>query len=182
MIPLTERWAADTTASIIDKSLGIAMQKYYFYRRLILLCLALALHPAIAQGQKFIHAYSAISALNAPFWIIQDAGFAKQEGLDTELVYIPSSSTVAQATLAGEVMISPANGQVITDVGLQGGDLVAMGGITNVVAFYIMATQEIKAVADLKGKPMGVTRFGSSGDVGVRMFLIKYGLEPVKDV
>ena len=98
------------------------------------------------------------------------------------MVYIPSSSTVAQATLAGEVMISPANGQVVADVGLQGGDLVAMGGITNVVAFYIMATPEIKTIADLKGKTVGVTRFGSSGDVGMRMFLTKYGLEPVKDV
>jgi NitT/TauT family transport system substrate-binding protein len=140
------------------------------------------LYTGSARAQKFVQAFSSISALNAPFWIIQDAGFAKQEGLETDLVYIPSSSTVAQATLAGEVMISPANGQVITDVGLQGGDLVAMGGITNVVAFYIMATPEIRTVADLKGKPMGVTRFGSSGDVGVRMFLTKYGLEPVKDV
>ena len=135
-----------------------------------------------AYAQKFVHAYSSISALNATFWIIQDAGFAKQEGLETELVYIPSSSTVAQATLAGEVMISPANGQVIADVGLQGGDLVAMGGITNVVAFYIMATPEIKTVADLKGKSVGVTRFGASGDVGIRMFLAKHGLEPVRDV
>jgi len=143
---------------------------------------ALLFLPGAAQAQRFVHAYSSISTLNAPFWIIQDAGFAKQEGLDTELVYIPSSSTVAQATLSGEVMISPANGQVITDVGLQGGDLVAMGGITNVVAFYIMATPEIKTVADLKGKTVGVTRFGSSGDVGMRMFLVKHGLEPVKDV
>jgi NitT/TauT family transport system substrate-binding protein len=135
-----------------------------------------------ADGQKFVHAYSSISALNATFWIIQDAGLARQEGLETELVYIPSSSTVAQATLAGEVMISPANGQVIADVGLQGGDLVAMGGITNVVAFYIMATPEIKTVADLKGRSVGVTRFGASGDVGIRMFLSKYGLEPVRDV
>ena len=138
--------------------------------------------PDISHAQKFVHAYSSISALNATFWIIQDAGFAKQEGLETELVYIPSSSTVAQATLAGEVMISPANGQVIADVGLQGGDLIAMGGITNVVAFYIMATPEIKTIADLRGKSVGVTRFGASGDVGIRMFLIKYGLEPVKDV
>ncbi len=123
-----------------------------------------------------------MSALNATFWIIQDAGFAKQEGLDTELVYIPSSPTVAQATLAGEIVISPANGQVIADVGLGGGDLVAMGAITNVVAFYIMATPEIKSINDLRGKVVGVTRFGASGDVGIRMFLTKYGLEPVKDV
>ncbi len=158
------------------------MNQKYFRNSFALVWLALIMIPTVARGQKFIQAYSSISALNATFWIIQEAGFAKQEGLDTELVYIPSSSTVAQATLAGEVMISPANGQVIADVGLQGGDLVAMGGVTNVVAFYIMVTPEIKTLADLKGKPVGVTRFGSSGDVGMRMFLTKYGLEPVKDV
>ncbi len=151
---------------------------YKFYGLFVLLLLL----PVSAQAQKFVHAYSSISALNATFWIIQDAGFAKQEGLETELVYIPSSGTVAQATLAGEIVISPANGQVIADVGLQGGDLVAMGGVTNVVAFYIMVTPEIKTIADLKGKTVGVTRFGASGDVGIRMFLTKYGLEPVKDV
>ena len=59
---------------------------------------ALLLLPSVVQAQKFVHAYSSISALNATFWIVQDAGFAKQEGLDTELVYIPSSGTVAQAT------------------------------------------------------------------------------------
>src|SRR5262245_30192471 len=138
--------------------------------------------PDISLAQKFVHAYSSISALNATFWIIQDAGFAKQEGLETELVYIPSSSTVAQATLAGEVVISPANGQVSVDLGLEGGGLIAMGGITYVVAFYIMAAPEIKTIADLRGKRVGVTRFGASGDVALRMFFVKYGLEPVKDV
>ena len=148
----------------------------------VLFFLALFALPAAAGAQKFVHAYSSISALNATFWIIQDAGLAKQEGLETELVYIPSSGTVAQATLAGEVVISPANGQVIADVGLQGGDLVAMGGVTNVVAFYILVTPEIKTINDLRGKSVGVTRFGASGDVGIRMFLTKYGLEPIKDV
>ncbi len=71
--------------------------------RAALFFFALLLLPGVVQAQKFVHAYSSISALNATFWIIQDAGFAKQEGIDTELVYIPSSSTVAQATLAGEV-------------------------------------------------------------------------------
>ena len=75
-----------------------------FVSLLWILCVSF-FSPGISHAQKFVHAYSSISALNATFWIIQDAGFAKQEGLETELVYIPSSSTVAQATLAGEVMI-----------------------------------------------------------------------------
>jgi ABC-type nitrate/sulfonate/bicarbonate transport system substrate-binding protein len=113
---------------------------------------------------------------------MHDAGFLKQEGLDMELVYIASSPTVARATLAGDIVISGANSQVIVDVGLNGGDLVAMGAITNVVAFYVMAAPEIKTVADLKGKVVGVTRFGASTDFGMRMLLSKYGLEAGKDV
>jgi NitT/TauT family transport system substrate-binding protein len=89
---------------------------------------------------------------------------------------------VARATLAGEIVISGANSQVIVDVGLNGGDLVAMGAITNVVAFYVMAAPEIKSVTDLKGKVVGVTRFGASTDFGMRMLLSKYHLEPAKDV
>jgi ABC-type nitrate/sulfonate/bicarbonate transport system substrate-binding protein len=145
----------------------------------VLLVLSLT---SVARAEKFVIAWSAVSALNSPFWVMNDAGFLKQEGLDMELVYIASSPTVARATLAGDIVISGANSQVIVDVGLQGGDLVAMGAITNVVAFYVMAAPEVKTVADLKGKIVGVTRFGASTDFGMRMLLSKYGLEPIKDV
>lgn len=141
-----------------------------------------AMLPSAVQAQKFVVAWSAVSALNAPFWVMNDAGLWKKEGLDIQLVYIASSPTVARATLAGEIVLSGANSQVIVDVGLGGGDLVAMGAITNVVAFYVMAAPEIKTVNDLKGKIVGVTRFGASTDFGMRMLLSKYGLEPVKDV
>jgi ABC-type nitrate/sulfonate/bicarbonate transport system substrate-binding protein len=144
--------------------------------------LTVVLLPGAAAAEKFVIAWSAVSALNSPFWVMNDAGFLKQEGLDMELVYIASSPTVARATLAGDIVISGANSQVIVDVGLQGGDLVAMGAITNVVAFYVMAAPEIKSVPDLKGKVVGVTRFGASTDFGMRMLLSKYGLEAAKDV
>jgi NitT/TauT family transport system substrate-binding protein len=135
-----------------------------------------------AHGEKFVIAWSAVSALNSPFWVMNDADLLKQEGLDMELVYIASSPTVARATLAGDIVLSGANSQVIVDAGLNGADLVAMGAITNVVAFYVMAAPEIKTVNDLKGKVVGVTRFGASTDFGMRMLLSKYGLEPSKEV
>jgi ABC-type nitrate/sulfonate/bicarbonate transport system substrate-binding protein len=152
--------------------------------RIALLCLAISmlLFRGVAHAAKFVIAWSAVSALNSPFWVMNDAGFLRQEGLDMELVYIASSPTVARATLAGEIVISGANSQVIVDVGLAGGDLVAMGAIANVVAFYVMAAPEIKNVTDLKGKVVGVTRFGASTDFGMRMLLSKYGLEAAKDV
>ena len=160
------------------------MKKGFFFAwfyRLVFVSLLLLL-PQTAEAQKVVVAWTAVSALNAPYWVIKEGGFLKQEGLDADLVYIPSSTIVANAMLAGEVSISAANSQVVSDIGLQGGDLVAMGAIVNVVAFYVMAVPEIKRVEDLKGKPVGVTRFGASTDFGLRMLLTKYGLEAGKDV
>src|SRR6266704_2328800 len=84
-----------------------------------------------ARAQKVMVGWSAVSALNSPFWVIRDGGFLKEEGLDADIIFIATSSTMAQSMLVGEVAISSANSQVVADVGLQGGDLVAMGAIIN---------------------------------------------------
>jgi len=159
------------------------MQRILFRSCVLVAFLSLLqMFPRVAAAQQLRVAWTAVSALNAPYWVMKDGGFFKQEELNVDLVYIPSSTIVANAMLAGEVAISAANSQVVSDIGLQGGDLVAMGAIVNVVAFYIMAVPEIKRVEDLKGKPVGVTRFGASTDFGLRMLLTKYGLEAGRDV
>jgi ABC-type nitrate/sulfonate/bicarbonate transport system substrate-binding protein len=136
----------------------------------------------VASAQKIVVGYSGVTAIQAPFWIMKDAGYFKQEGLDTDLIYIAASSTMAQAMLAGEVAVSTANSQAVVDTGLQGGDLVAVGAFVNFVALYIIAAPEIKSVQDLRGKPVGVSRFGATTDFAIQKFLKKYGLEPVRDV
>lgn len=148
---------------------------------LVLFALVSACPPA-AEAQQIRLGWSAVSALNAPFWVMKEAGFLAQEKLDAELIYIPSSSTIAQAQVAGDVHISTANSQVIVDADLRGGDLVAIGAITNAVAFYIMADPKIASVADLKGKRVGVTRFGASTDFAMRTLLERHKLKPISDV
>jgi NitT/TauT family transport system substrate-binding protein len=152
------------------------------WTRVFLIGFAVLLSTRPALAEKITVGWSAVSALNAPFWVMNDAGFLKKEGLDANLVYIPSSSTMAQAQLSGNVDVSTANSQVIVDAGLTGGDLVAIGAVTNAVAFYVMANPKISSVADLKGQKVGVTRFGASTDFAVRKLLEKYNLRPVTDV
>jgi NitT/TauT family transport system substrate-binding protein len=48
--------------------------------------------------------------------------------------------------------------------------------------FSIYARPEIKNVEGLKGKKIGVTRFGSSTDISARFALRKHHLDPQKDV
>ena len=46
----------------------------------------------------------------------------------------------------------------------------------------MMALPEIKSLADLKGKTVGVTRFGSSTDFALRYLMQKQGFNADKDV
>jgi NitT/TauT family transport system substrate-binding protein len=153
-------------------------------RELMLCCVAVAVFifspPVLAE--KLMIAWTAVSAFNSPFWIMNDAGLYKEQGLDVDTMYIASSPIAAKATLAGEVVISAQNSQVIADSGLQGADLVAIGATVNIVPFYVMAGPEINSIADLKGKTVGVSRFGAATDFGMRMFLAKHGLTAHRDV
>ena len=109
--------------------------------------------PALVAAQKLVVGYSGVTAIQSPVWVMKDAGFFKQEGLDADLIYIASSSTMAQSMLAGEVAISTANSQAVVDTGLQGGDLVSVGAFVNFVALYIIAAPEIKSVQDPEANP-----------------------------
>ena len=153
----------------------------------ILLLLALVLpsvpstHPAHAKDRINV-VYASISGLFLGCWVAQEAGYFDKEGLEVNLVYIQSASTAIQAMMAGDAPIVLAGGEPVVESGLKGGDAVFIGGISIVPAVHFMAMPEIRSVQDLRGKPVGVTRFGSSTDFAMRQVLRKYGLEPIRDV
>jgi ABC-type nitrate/sulfonate/bicarbonate transport system substrate-binding protein len=135
-----------------------------------------------AMAEPVVVGYSAVTSVFLPFWIGKEMGFYKKEGLDAQLVYIASSTTMAQAMFARQVAISTVNsGSVVTST-LAGGDLVLMGAVMNAAAFYIITRPEITNVQELRGKKIGVTRLGSSSDFAIREYLQKNKLNPSRDV
>jgi NitT/TauT family transport system substrate-binding protein len=126
--------------------------------------------------------YPAISGINAPLWYATEQNFFPRYGLDVELIYIPTALQVTRVVLTGDSQIAFSGGAPVVSAVLGGADLVFIGGVANVPAFYMMALPEIKSIADLKGKTVGVTRFGSSTDFALRYLLQKNGFNPDKDV
>ena len=155
-------------------------------RRTLLLVfslLCLAVHPAWSQTRPKLNVvYPAISGINAALWAAAEANSFQKYGLDVTLVYIPSAPQVVRVMLSGDSQISLTGGAPVVNANLSGADLVFIGGVANVPAFYLMALPEIKSVEELKGKTVGVTRFGSSTDFTMRYILQKHGLQPEKDV
>jgi NitT/TauT family transport system substrate-binding protein len=150
-----------------------------------IIIIGIVLWTASLQGacaEPLVVGYSAVTSVFLPFWIGKENGFYKKEGLDTQLIYIASSTTMAQAMFARQVAISTVNSGSVVASTLQGGDLVLMGAVINAAAFYIITRPEIAGVQDLKGKRIGVTRLGSSSDFAIREYLQKNKLLPNRDV
>jgi NitT/TauT family transport system substrate-binding protein len=126
--------------------------------------------------------YPAVTGVMTALWTAAETKAFQKYGLDVNLLYIPSAPQVVRVMLAGESQITVTGGAAVVSANLSGADLVFIGGIVNVPAFYVMAASEIKTIEELKGATVGVTRFGSSSDFAMRYVLQKHGLRPEKDV
>jgi ABC-type nitrate/sulfonate/bicarbonate transport system substrate-binding protein len=127
-------------------------------------------------------AYSSISGAYVGIWMAHEAGLFAKEGLDDQIIFIPSATQLAQVTVAGDVDIASLGGGPMMAAVLSGADLKVIGNNVNKMIFSIHTKPEVKTIEELRGKRIGVTRFGSSSDVSARYALRKYNLDPVKDV
>ena len=126
-------------------------------------------------------AYSAITVNQAIPWISYEAGHFKKYGLDVELVHA-SSILALQALLAGEVAIAQSVTDACVSANLNGADTVFLGAILDKPLYGFMVNPTIKTPQDLKGKRVGVTRFGATPDALGRAMLKMWGLDPATDV
>ncbi len=120
------------------------------------------------EKMRFI--YSAVGGSQSSIWIPHEAGIFKKHGLDTELLYVGGGGRAAQVVQSGEVPMGVFTGGAVVNADLAGGDLVVVASTMNVITFFLVARPEIKQIEDLKGKRIGITRFGSATD-----FALSYG-------
>ncbi len=126
--------------------------------------------------------YSSISGAYTPIWVAHDAGFFAKEGLLDDIILIPSGTQLAQVTVAGEIDIGSLNGSSAIAAALSGADLKIIGNSGNKMVFSLYVRPEIKNVDGLRGKKIGITRFGSAPDISVRYALRKHNINPDKDL
>jgi len=126
-------------------------------------------------------AYSAISVNQAIPWIALEAGHFRKHGLDVEVIHA-SSITALQALLAGEVAVAQSVTDACVSANLSGADTLFMGAILDKPLYSFIVNGKIKSPADLKGKRVGVTRFGATPDALARTMLKMWNLDPATDV
>lgn len=127
-------------------------------------------------------AYPTMVGSMAVLWVTKESRLFEKHGLDIELIFISGSSKVVQAILAKEIPIAEIAIPSVIQANLAGADLVMLAGPNHKPGQKVMVKPEIKRPEDLKGKKIGVTRFGTSDDFLLRFVLGQWGIQPDREV
>lgn len=135
-----------------------------------------------AQSPKLRVAYTAFAGTFTILWVGKDAGIYQKHGADMELLYIGSSTKSVQALLGGDIDIVYSAAGAVVDANLAGAELTMIGCQYDKGQTSFFTTAPVPSIGDLKGKAVGVTRFGAFSDFVARHVLKKSRLQPIKDV
>jgi NitT/TauT family transport system substrate-binding protein len=154
---------------------------FWFSAGLLFLVSSFCFPDAWSQ-EKIRLSHSALESSNAVWYLAQDRGFYKKNGLDADLIFIPSTTTSVTSLVAGDVQVANASGGGVASAVVAGADLVLVSCYLNSLPYELVVNESIKSAEDLKGKSIGISRIGSASDVAARALIKGLGLEADKQV
>ena len=133
-----------------------------------------------AQAQKINIAVSNPDMSFLSGGVAKFKGFFKEEGLDAELVQITANVSIA-ALASGNVDYNLILQSVVTG-NLRGLPIKVAGILIERPNHVIVANPKIARFADLKGRKIAISSFGSATDILARLTVEHFKLNPQKDV
>ena len=110
------------------------------------------------------------------WYVARDAGFYAANGLNVDIINMSGGSRGAAELQAGRLDTMHVGLSSVIKVNRAGGDLRAIGSLSNVIRFTFFSAPGVRTAADLKGGVIGVSTFGSESDSTVTLALQRLGL------
>jgi NitT/TauT family transport system substrate-binding protein len=157
------------------------MEASMWLRKIALLLFFILVLCAPPAGARIRLSQSNVGLTAAPLWVAISQGIAKKYGLDLEPVYVRNSTIQMMALTTGEVQLSHTGGAPTLSAAAAGHDLKIVATFGQGVYWDIVAKPEIKSMADLRGRDLGVTNIGGTTWIGAILGLEHFGLNPERD-
>ena len=132
--------------------------------------------------RKIRAAITSISGSMVPPWAAHESGIFKKYGLQVEVIATPSGVQGTNALIAGEVAFVQIAGGTTTGAAVGGADLKIVATMVGTLVLNLVVRPEIEKAEQLRGKSIGISRYGTSLHTGARLAAKHFGLEPGKDV
>jgi NitT/TauT family transport system substrate-binding protein len=154
--------------------------------QLVVFALCIAFYSANdhrAQAEtKITFAYSSIGSMATGVWMAKEIKAFEKYGIQADIIFISSGPIVVQSLIGGDLQGGSGASNAVINAVLNGAPIVAVGGTANRPYHRLWVQPEIKRIEDLRGKTLGVTRFGSITDNLTRIVLRRNGLEGTVNV
>jgi ABC-type nitrate/sulfonate/bicarbonate transport system substrate-binding protein len=138
--------------------------------------------PAAQAQTRMTVAYSSIGPMATGVWMAKESGAFDKYGIQADIILITSGPVSVQALIGGDLQVVSAASNAVINAVLNGAPIVAVGGTANRPYHRLFVQPEINRLEDLRGKTLGVTRFGSITDNLTRILLRRNGLEGAVNV
>jgi len=149
---------------------------------LSIVCIASVSFTAVQAAQKepvrLTVGYTPIAGASLPFFIAVEDKIFQKYGFEITPVFMGGSPLINSAILAGEFPIGYTGGGAVISSRLSGSDLIAIASPLPVLTIDGWSRPEIKTIRDLRGKRVGVTRFGASSYFSALSMLEAGGVKP----
>ena len=114
-----------------------------------------------AEPRKLSLAYSTVGPSGTGLWMAKEIGAFEKYGINADLIFISSGPVVVQALIGGDLHGGLAATNAVISAVMAGAPLVSVMSLVNRPYFRLWVQPEITRIEDLRGKTLGVSRFGS---------------------
>jgi NitT/TauT family transport system substrate-binding protein len=136
---------------------------------------------SVAANATMRVGYPQPSGAMLPLWLVSDAKLDQKYGVPVQSIFISGAARMNQSMVAGDIDLASIGGAVVNTV-LAGGDLVAIAVGVPTYGFSLYGRPEVKDIASLQGKVVGIMSKGASSEHAVIALLQRHGMQPGKDV
>lgn len=114
--------------------------------------------------------------------VIGRNGLWRKHGIDVRTIYLSSGTLMAQTLSSGDIGIAGFDTPAMLNLALAGNSLKVIAVPINRLEPLFVVRNNIKTPADLRGKKVAISRFGSGSDIMTRVALRYWKIDPDKDV
>ena len=155
-----------------------------YFKPLVVIGFLLLACPQWAQAQliplNFV--YTGSGSQSDALKFSHEAGFFRKRGLDLTMLYVTSGVTTSQTIVSGAAASATTTATDALRAMAAGAPMkIVMVNIDQFQHLFV-ARPEIKNAKDMKGKRIGVSRYGAFSDIQTRFVVRQWGMDPDKDV
>jgi NitT/TauT family transport system substrate-binding protein len=162
---------------VIQTRLQVSCQRTVALLAAVLILSASAPHGFAAELALMRVGYGGIAGYQLPLWVSKESGISRKYGIELEPLLIAGGSLNMQALIANSTQMSQNSASSAIQAALRNAPVVLVATLDNKMPFQIIARPEIKEPQQLKGKKIGIQRFGGSNDIGVQWALRAWNID-----